>query len=507
MPATTAAQSPIRAACYCRISSDPDDKREGVTRQREDTAILCEVKGWQVAGVYIDNDRSASSGAARPEWERLLADIDAGKIDAVAAWDQDRVNRMMEDFIAYKKLFIKRGIMLATSNSGDIDLTTPTGVLTATVKTAVAEFEISMMKVRMRRAARQKAEQGRPKWRRAFGYLPYTGPKEADDGTRQPDPQTAPLVAEAYAAVIAGASLRDVCRIFNDAGAYGATGSPWTSTTASQFLRNPRNAGLRSHTDTATGATEILGKATWPGLVSEETWRAAQHVLSAPGRAPGPKSIRRHLLTGILVCGKCADEGVEAKMGGQVHIKNTGGQPGRIRAGQTRRPKEKIRRVTYICKQCRGCGISAAQTEAHLVAAVGKRLAREDAVDLLKAEVHDSAAAERLRVEKSALYARMDEMAVERAQGLMTGAQLQTATAYVQRQIDAIEAQERDDERVRVFDGIPLGTDDAIDAVNRLSPDRFRAVLNVLATVTIAPVGRGGKVFREERIDVRWHDE
>ena len=61
------------------------------------------------------------------EWERLLADIEAGKIDAVAAWDQDRVNRMMEDFIAYKKLFVQRGILLATSNNGDIDLVDTVG--------------------------------------------------------------------------------------------------------------------------------------------------------------------------------------------------------------------------------------------------------------------------------------------------------------------------------------------------------------------------------------------
>jgi DNA invertase Pin-like site-specific DNA recombinase len=45
---------------------------------------LCELKGWQVAGVYVDNDRSASSGKARPEWDRMLADIKAGHIDAIA---------------------------------------------------------------------------------------------------------------------------------------------------------------------------------------------------------------------------------------------------------------------------------------------------------------------------------------------------------------------------------------------------------------------------------------
>ena len=126
-------------------------------RQREDTAALCELKGWQIAGFYVDNDRSASNGKARPQWGRLLADIEAGKIDAVAAWDQDRVNRMMEDFVHYKKLFVKRGILLATSNNGDIDLSTPSGVLTATIKTAVSEHEVAMMRIRMKRAARMKA--------------------------------------------------------------------------------------------------------------------------------------------------------------------------------------------------------------------------------------------------------------------------------------------------------------------------------------------------------------
>ena len=100
----------VRAACYCRISSDPKDKREGTQRQREDTAALCEIKGWQIVDYYVDDDRSASNGKPRPKWEQLLADIEVGKIDAVAAWDQDRVNRMMDDFQRYKKLFVNRGI-------------------------------------------------------------------------------------------------------------------------------------------------------------------------------------------------------------------------------------------------------------------------------------------------------------------------------------------------------------------------------------------------------------
>ncbi|MGH3522001.1 MAG: recombinase family protein, partial [Mycobacterium sp.] len=169
----TTTQTPntlVRAGCYCRISSDPKDKREGVDRQRADTTALCEVKGWTPGGFYVDNDRSASNGKKRENWDRLLADIEAGKIDAIAAWDQDRSWRMMDELQDLRRFFttLGRKIPLATTGQGDVDLYSPTRVLAAQIKTAVSEHEIAMMKVRQRRAARQKAEQGIPKWRKAF---------------------------------------------------------------------------------------------------------------------------------------------------------------------------------------------------------------------------------------------------------------------------------------------------------------------------------------------------
>jgi len=150
MTSSTAPKTPLRAGCYCRISSDPNDEREGVDRQREDTTTLCEVKGWKPAGFYIDNDKSASNGKKLPEWDRLLGDLKAGKIDAIAAWDQDRNWRMMHELEDLRKFFaaLGRPIKLATTGQGEIDLFSPTGVMMAQIKTAVSEHEIAMMKVR-----------------------------------------------------------------------------------------------------------------------------------------------------------------------------------------------------------------------------------------------------------------------------------------------------------------------------------------------------------------------
>ncbi|MGO9156782.1 MAG: recombinase family protein, partial [Mycobacterium sp.] len=57
----------------------------------------------------------------------------------------------------------------------------------------------------------------------------------------------------------------------------------------------------------------------------------------------------------------------------------------------------------------------------------------------------------------------------------------------------------------RVFADVPLGTERVYQAFARLDPDRQRAVINVLMTATILPVGKRGRVpFDPERIAIEW---
>ena len=438
-----------------------------VARQRKDCLALCEQRGWE-AVEYVDNDTSATTGKARPAYTRMLADIREGRIGAVVAWDLDRLHRRPIELEAFMALADEKQLALATV-SGDVDLSTAQGRLMARLKGNVAAHEVEHKAARQRVAARQKAERGLPQWKRAFGYL---------GDTHQPDPVTAPLVKQAYAAVLAGASLNDVCRLWNGAGALTLNGRMWTPAAVSVFLRKARNAGLRSHTDCKTKTTEIVGKGTWPALVDEDTWRAVQAVLNAPGRAPGRKTVRRHLLTGVLGCGRCGHY-----LSGMQTLQKT---------------------IVYRCKRCLGVSIAAGEVEPFLTRQLGGRLAMPDAVDLLRADLHDDAEAERLRTEANTLLARLDEIADERADGMLTGAQAHRATERIHAKLAEIERRQQDQERVRVFDGIPIGTPEAVDAVDKLSPDRLRAVMDLLMKITIEPVGKGGHVFKPERIKVDW---
>jgi len=189
---------------------------------------LCQERGWTPVE-YLDNDTSATNGKPRRAYERMLADVREGRLGAVVVWDLDRLHRSPIELDSFMALADDKHLALATV-SGDVDLSTAQGRLVARLKGSVAAHEGEHRRARQLRATRQLAERGVPNWTRAFGYL---------GDTRQPDPATAPLVKQAYLAVLAGASLGDVCRLFNEAGALTVNGRPWTPTVVSKFLRKP----------------------------------------------------------------------------------------------------------------------------------------------------------------------------------------------------------------------------------------------------------------------------
>ncbi|WP_310715014.1 recombinase family protein [Streptomyces lydicus] len=119
-----------RAAIYVRISQDRGGAGLGIARQEEDCRALCVRKGWDVIDVYPDNDVSAYSGAPRPKWQELLADINEGIVNAVVCWHVDRLTRSPRELEDVIDLADRHGLELATV-SGEIDLATPTGRMIA----------------------------------------------------------------------------------------------------------------------------------------------------------------------------------------------------------------------------------------------------------------------------------------------------------------------------------------------------------------------------------------
>ncbi len=303
---------PARAAIYVRISQDRTGAGLGVARQEHDCRALCERKGWDVAGVYPDNDVSAFSGRPREQWRRLLADIAAGRIDAIVCWHVDRLTRTPRELEDVIDLHDQRSIDLATV-TGEVDLATPTGRLVARTVGAAARHESEHKGERRRRAARQAAEQGKParSGQRGYGYAP--------DKVTVIEHE-AEILRECARRVLTGESVRGVAADLNTRGIHTATGRAWTPTSLRGVLISARISGRREYTpielyqnNTRPTTGEITATGTWPAIITPARSDRLRALLTAPGRGPATTA-RRYLLSGIFRCGICGHP-----MHGRVH--------------------------------------------------------------------------------------------------------------------------------------------------------------------------------------------
>lgn len=452
----------MKAAVYLRQSVDKLGDELAISRQRKDCLTLCEKRGWTPVE-YVDNDTSASSRKPRPAYQQMLADIESGAIGAVVVWHLDRLHRKPAELEHFVDLADRHHLALATV-TGDVDLSTAQGRLHARIMGAVARNEVEQKSARQTAAMRQLAESGKPnKTARPFGYT---------KDRQQLVEAEAAAVRDGYAMLLSGGSLYSIAQTWNAAGLRSTYGRTWTGRTVRQALLNARYAGLRSYKD------EVLEgvKAAWPAIVSEDIWRSAVAILTDPNR-PGGARPRRHLLTGLALCGKCG---------------------GVLSSGVKRRTDGGV----YTCKHCFGVSRAAELIDPLAVDLALGFLASPDAADLLidrkRGDLND------LRQQERALLQQLDQLAVDYDEGNLTGRQVKIATERKQQRLDAVRAEMRDANKARVFDGL-IGAQNVREVWDGLSLERQRAVLATLFVVTIKPIGSGRYRFDpDNHVAIRW---
>jgi DNA invertase Pin-like site-specific DNA recombinase len=451
----------VRAAVYLRQSKDQNGAGLAVERQREDCLRLCRERGWEPAE-YVDNDKSAYSGKKRPDYQRMLDDIEAGSLDAVVCWDLDRLHRRPIELEHFIDLADRHHLALATV-SGDTDLGTDSGRLFARVKGAVARSEGERKSARQKRQGLQAAQMGKPqRGPRAFGYEP--------DGLTV-RPAEAKALRAAYDAVLAGTTLTSLCRELMAAGFTTPRDGPFRISTLRAILLNPRNAGLRAYGTHEVGEAgrkrrepKIIGSAIWPAIVDEDTWRTVHALLTDKARRSDKHSTaRKWLLGGIALCGRC---------GGPMTVFYRGRD---ANGGQVR---------TYRCRDHRHLTREASFCDWRVAERIIARLSRDDARDLLVDDDREDLA--ELRTEHSTLRMRLGQLGEDFADGTITRDVLHSGTERLRTRLADVEA------RMVHVDRAPLLADlvtaeDVRAAWAALGLDRKRAVIDLLYKVTLLP--------------------
>jgi site-specific DNA recombinase len=327
----------------------------GITRQREDILARAGQLGAEICEWYTENDTTAfkkrrirlPNGRSvwrvyRPEFRRMLADYEDGKIDGIIFYDIDRLARQprdLEDLIDLVE-FYKRPVETVT---GNIDLRTSNGRAMARVLVAMANKSSEDTSRRVARAWLQSAQEGTGnRWvgrRRRFGYDSDGSIVEAE----------AEVIREGAKRFVAGESWNSVVRAFENSGHRPVRARYWTAVSVQQILLNPSTAGIAVYNgslrqDNIEGRTTYLGSdpagvalrdaagnyvmGQWSGILTVKQWEAvvAESAGRRKGRTASAKGTRKYLLSGLLRCGCIGQDGgiCNRAMSGFVQYRKSG---------------------------------------------------------------------------------------------------------------------------------------------------------------------------------------
>ena len=283
----------IRAAVYVRISRDSAGEGLGVKRQRADCDALARKLGWTIAEVFEDNDVSASTRKPRPGYERMMAAVEIGQVDAVVVWDVDRLTRTPRELEDVIDRADRVGLRLA-SVGGDIDLATEQGRMMARMKGTVARYEIEQSRRRLKAKHKELAALGKHNGPRPFGW------DFSPDRTLVVNEAEATVLRELVERVLTGEGMWRLCLDLNERGILTSAGNPWVTQVLRRVLLRWRNCGVRTH------CGREVGPGQWEAIIDRQTHeRVVAHLTNPDRRTNNRGTAARYLLTSVARCGAC----------------------------------------------------------------------------------------------------------------------------------------------------------------------------------------------------------
>ena len=481
---------------YDRISQDRRGAAEGVETQHFENAESAAELGLTIAETFADNDLSAFSGVERPEYERLLASIAAGKIGTLIIWHANRLHRNTDEVNHFTRLARTHGVRLySTTKGGYYNLDKASGRKELRDDTSEAEYESEHRGERVTIARKRQARNGdygggvRP-----YGWGVDTGrvrsvcvnPKAPAmervyqdrpglDMTRH-NAEEAQEIRRWKSELFSGVTLAHLLRDIAERGVLTVSekegkehkrkGKPvrhrgWNSQTIRQILTHPRTSGHAVYRGT------IVRRNAFPAIIEDDERQALTDMFADPARKTSPGNTPKWLGSLIYRCGTCDD-------GTTMTVRKDG-------QGE----------FCYRCRTKGHCSWRAHRVDLYVESVLTGLLSRGDIADLLPSAGNPVAVAA-LREEIVALDAQKRNAAQRWTLRKIDDAQLDTITETADQRIVEIRA-----EIAVATEESPLSpfavSEDAERTYRDMTLGRKRELLRYMLTVTLLPVGRGGR--------------
>jgi len=299
-----------RCAIYTRKSTEDGLEQEfnSLDAQRlsgENYVRSQEGEGWRVIPDLYDDGGFTGGNMDRPALKRLIADIEAGKIDCVVVYKVDRLSRSLLDFSRILELFEKHHVSFV-SVTQLFNTANSMGRLMLNVLLSFAQFEREIISERTRDKIAAARRQG--KW---VGGMPLLGYDVTSPGSRLTLNESE--AAQVRAIFDLYLQERSLIRVIAELDQRGWNSKKWTTRVGTirggrpftkamlhKLLTNVTYIGkVRHKHDVHDGEHEAI--------VAPDVWQRTQASLQKNGRTGG-RDVRNEftgLLRGLLRCLAC----------------------------------------------------------------------------------------------------------------------------------------------------------------------------------------------------------
>lgn len=160
-----------RVAAYARVSMESERLQHSLSAQVSFYSSLIQSNpAWEYVGVYADNGITGTKAEAREEFNRMIADCEAGKIDIVLTKSISRFARNTVDLLNTVRRLKELGVSVQFEKER-IDSLTEDGELMLTLLASFAQEEIRSLSDNVKWGTRKRFEKGIPNGRfQIYGY-------------------------------------------------------------------------------------------------------------------------------------------------------------------------------------------------------------------------------------------------------------------------------------------------------------------------------------------------
>ena len=290
------------AALYCRVSRYDKyaDKFSSVEVQEKKMRGYCELEGWDVHDVYIDENITGST-LDRPEFNRLMRDAKAGKFNVLFGYRIDRISRSNKDWHYLLEKMDELGINIRTIDP-QLNTADATGRLIRDILISFSQFELDIGKERTFDKMYEMANRG------LFtgGTIPIG--YQSNDKKLVVIQKESVLIKDIFKQYLTKSMPAQIAKALNKKGhttplkkyntgnTYG--GKSFNANIISKILKNPVYAGY-------TSWDGELFKGKHKAIIKKKDWEIVQSMMKPKTSAPRTGTGTALLLTGIVKCGYC----------------------------------------------------------------------------------------------------------------------------------------------------------------------------------------------------------